>query len=165
MMNWKKLATFVFLVALGSLQMTAEVLGMPKLKAVAATTQVAPAMKVFTAHQGYETHSARFSLHWRDEQGSATTLRLTPEVYAKVGGPYNRRNIYGAALAYGPLLRADPVTQPMHESVMRYGLCSPGVLREELDIPRDVVITARVTPVRPTLRKDLDLEWEVSCVE
>lgn len=164
-MNGKKIGTFVFLVALGSLQMAAEVLGMPKLKAVAATTQVAPAMKVFTAHQGYETHAARFSLHWTDPQGRETTLQLTPETYGKVGGPYNRRNVYGAAFAYGPLLRADPVTQPMHDSVMRYALCEPGVLRAELDIPRDAVLTARVTPVRPTLRDDLELEWEVICVE
>lgn len=164
-MNGKKIATFVFLVALGSLQMAAEVLGMPKLKAVAATTQVAPAMKVFTAHQGYETHAARFSLHWTDPQGREKKLHLTPETYAKVGGPYNRRNVYGAAFAYGPLLRADPASQPMHDSVMRYALCEPGVLREELDIPRDVVITALVTPVRPALRDDLELEWEVTCVE
>ncbi|MGH8188349.1 MAG: hypothetical protein ACREUC_17455 [Steroidobacteraceae bacterium] len=164
-MNGKKIATFVFLVALGSLQMAAEVLGMPKLKAVAATAQVAPAMKVFTAHQGYETHAARFSLHWRDARGQETTLQLTPETYAKVGGPYNRRNVYGAAFAYGPLLRVDPLTRPMHDSVMRYALCKPGVLREELDIPRDVVLTARVTPVRPPPRDDLELEWEVSCVE
>jgi hypothetical protein len=157
-MSWKKGATFVFLVGLGSLQMAADVLGMPKLKAAAATTQVAPAMKVFTAHQGYETHAARFSLHWRDANGSATTLHLTPGSYAKVAGPYNRRNVYGAAFAYGPLLRADPVTRPMHESVMRYALCTPGVLREELGIPRDVVITARVTPVRPTHRNGLELE-------
>jgi hypothetical protein len=164
-MNGKKIATFVFLVTLGSLQMAAEVLGMPKLKAVAATSQVAPAMKVFTAQQGFETHAARFSLHWTDSQARETTLQLTPETYAKVGGPYNRRNVYGAAFAYGPLLRADPVTQPMHDSVMRYALCTPGVLREELGIPRDVVISARVTPVRPTLRDDLELQWEVTCVE
>ncbi len=164
-MSWKTVVSFVFLVGLGSLQMAADVFGMPKLKAAAAATQVAPAMKVFTAHKGYETHAARFSLHWRDAQGSETTLQLTPETYAKVGGPYNRRNVYGAAFAYGPLLRADPATRPMHDSVMRYALCTPGILREDLSIPRDAVITARVTPVRPTQRNDLQLQWEVSCVE
>jgi hypothetical protein len=164
-MKARQIATFVFLVTLGSLHMAADVLDMPKMKAVAAATQVSPAMKVFTAHRGYETHAARFSLHWRDEAGGTMILELTPATYARVSGPYNRRNVYGAAFAYGPLLRADPLTRPMHDSVMRYALCTPGVLREEIGIPRDVAITARVAPARPTPRNDLRLEWEVTCVE
>ena len=155
---------FAFLVALGSMQMVGDVLGMPRLKGFAAATQVAPAMKVFTAHQGYETHAARFALHWTDAAGAERTLQLSPATYRRVQGPYNRRNVYGAALAYGPLLRHDPRTRPMQESVMHYAFCTPGVLRDELGLPSDVrALGVSVQPVRADARADLERSWEVRC--
>lgn len=154
------------LVGLGSLQIAADALGMPKVKGFAAALQMSPAMKVFTAHDGYETHAARFALRWRDRYGVTHTLTLDPRSYAKVSGPYNRRNVYGAAFAYGPLLRKDARLRPMQESVMRYALCDPGSLRAELGIPADVThLAAHVTPVRNPHRTDLELSWEVDCHE
>jgi hypothetical protein len=163
-MKFRPALVFTLLVGLGTVQMAADVAGMPRLKAVAAATQVSPAMKVFTAHEGFETHAARFSLQWQEPGGGIHELPLTPAVYSHIRGPYNRRNVYGAALAYGPLLRANPATRQMHESVMRYAFCSPGVMRTELRIPAEVSsLRFRVTPVRPTPRSDLQLEWEVTC--
>jgi hypothetical protein len=157
---------WVFLVTLGCGQIVAEALGMPRVKAVAAALQVSPAMKVFTAHDGYETHAARFSLSWDDAAGEAHVLALDPHSYARVTGPYNRRNVYGAAFAYGPLLRADPRLLGLQESVMHFALCEPGVLRAELGIPADARrLAARVSPVRATGRDDLPMSWEVRCDE
>jgi hypothetical protein len=165
-MTARSIFVFSFLVALGSWQMAADVLGMPRLKALAAATQVSPAMKVFTAHDGYETHAAKFALSWRDRSGLVHELPLTPAVYRHIAGPYNRRNVYGAALAYGPLLRANPETRRMQESVMQYAFCSPGILRKELHIPIDASqLQAHVTPLRPVQRSGLEHEWEVSCNE
>lgn len=163
-MKIRSMPALVFLVALGCLQIAGDLLRMPKVKGLAAATQVAPAMKVFTAHQGYETHAARFTLTWRDGQGEDHQLALTPQSYATVRGPYNRRNVYGAALAYGPLLRKDPATRRMQESVMHYAFCVPGVLRDELGVPADATqLRARVVPVRAPMRTDLELEWEINC--
>lgn len=157
---------FGLLVGLGSLQIAAETFGMPRLKGLAAATQVSPAMKVFTAHQGYETHAARFMLSWRDRDGVTSLLMLDPRTYAKLGGPYNRRNVYGAAFAYGPLLRSDPKLRQMQDSVMHYALCEPGNLRSEFGIPADAThLTAHVMPVRPIGRTDLELDWEIDCHE
>jgi hypothetical protein len=154
---------FWLLVGLGCSQIVADVVGMPRVKAVAAATQIAPAMKVFTAHQGYETHAARFALHWRNADGSSGMLPLTPENYATVEGPYNRRNVYGAALAYGPILRADERTRPLHDSVTRYAFCEPGVMRHELGIPLDAqALAVRITP-RTVQRPDLETSWEIQC--
>jgi hypothetical protein len=165
-MSTRAKSILVLLVALGTLQMFAEVLAMPRLKAVFAATQVSPAMKVFTAHQGYETHAARFAITWIDVDGVSQRLTVDPEIYRNVRGPYNRRNVYGAALAYGPLLRADPKLRPMQESVMHYAFCSPGALRSDLGIPRDAVsLTIHVLPTRPTARGDLESSWEVDCNE
>lgn len=144
--------------------MLADVLDMPRLKGFAAATQVAPAMKVFTAHQRHETHAARFSLHWHDRSGDPQTLALDPSTYARVAGPYNRRNVYGAALAYGPILRGDPKTRAMQESVMRYAFCAPGSLGDELGVPRDARnLRMAVAPTRVDVRRDLDFAWGVEC--
>jgi hypothetical protein len=144
--------------------MLGDVLGLPRLKGFAAATQVAPAMKVFTAHQGYETHAARFALHWQDASGNPQTLVLNPATYGRVTGPYNRRNIYGAALAYGPILRSDPRTRAMQESVMHYAFCAPGSLGAELGIPPDARnLRMTVSPTRADARRDLELNWGVNC--
>ena len=163
-MSLRDRSILVLLVALGTAQALADVLAMPKLKAVFAATQVSPAMKVFTAQQGYETHAARFAVTWVDADGALQRLSIDPSVYRNVRGPYNRRNVYGAALAYGPVLRADPKLRAMQESVMHYAFCSPGSLRSDLGIPRDAAeLTIHVLPTRPPERSDLELSWEVDC--
>ena len=162
----RSILVLVLLVALGTGQIVADVLAMPRTRAVFAATQVSPAMKVFTAHQGYETHAARFAISWVDGDGGSHRLNVDPAIYRNVTGPYNRRNVYGAALAYGPLLRSDPKLRPMQESVMQYAFCSPGTLRSDLGIPRDAAdVTIHVLPTRPTGRTDLELSWEVDCNE
>lgn len=165
-MKPKEILVLCFLVGVGSLQMVGDVFALPRLKGFAAATQVSPAMKVFTAHQGYETHAARFSLHWEDEVGATRTLALDPASYDRVKGPYNRRNVYGAALAYGPILRADPRTRQMQASVMRYAFCTPGSLGRELGIPPQARnLRVEVVPTRADARRDLELTWEVHCHE
>lgn len=159
-MTPRPLLVFFLLIGLGTAQMAGDVFGLPRLKGLAAATQVSPAMKVFTAHEGYETHAATFALHWTDGSGTPQALALTPATYARVQGPYNRRNVYGAALAYGPVLRADPRTAPMQRSVMRHALCSPAPLRGELGIPADARdLRVVVTPRRADARTDLAYEW------
>jgi hypothetical protein len=103
----------VLLVILGTAQMAGDLSGVLPLKAVAAATGASPAPKVFSAVQGFETYSTRFYL----ESGSRR-IELTPEVYSRMRGPYNRRNVYGAALAYAPVLPAT-----LREPVLRYSLC------------------------------------------
>jgi hypothetical protein len=162
-MTRREFVVFAFLIGIGSLQLAGELLGMPRLKAFGAATQVAPAMKVFTAHQGYETHAARFYVGWRDARGELHEHALTPTLYAQLRGPYNRRNVYGAALAYGPLLRTDPKLLAMQTSVLRHAFCAPATLRGPLAIPADAgQIRVRIDPIRPT-RTDLEFTWEIDC--
>jgi hypothetical protein len=165
-MNVRSMLAAACLVMLGSLQMVADLAQWPQVKGVAAALQVAPAMKVFTAHQGYETHAARFHLSWTDRTGAPQILALDPRTYARVGGPYNRRNVYGAALAYGPLLRADPKLRAMQASVMQHAFCRPGTMRAEIGLPYEAnSLTMHVTPTRATARHDLELSWEIRCHE
>ncbi|HTQ60615.1 MAG TPA: hypothetical protein VMI32_10350 [Candidatus Solibacter sp.] len=124
----------VFLLVLGLMQMTGDLLKLPALKAVAAATGASPAPKVFSTVQGLETFSSQFRIEWQDRNGKTNTLELTPEIYAQVRGPYNRRNVFGAALAYAPVLAKDPRTRSMYDSVVGYALCGEAPLLRELGI-------------------------------
>src|ERR1700739_844506 len=100
----------LFLLIVGLLQMTGDLLRLPALKDVAAAIGASPAPKVFSSVQGLETFSSTFYLEWRDRDGVVHTVELTPELYSRVRGPYTRRNVFGAALAYAPILSADTRT-------------------------------------------------------
>jgi len=126
-------AAFILLV-IGLLQMAGDLLRLHGLKAVAAATGASPAPKVFSSVQGLETFSSVFYLEWHDRDGGAHSVELTPELYSRIRGPYNRRNVFGAALAYAPILSGDPRTKPMYDAVVGYALCGPAPLLRELGI-------------------------------
>lgn len=118
------------LVGLGTLQMVGDVLALPSVKGLGAWSHVSPAPKVFTTQQGYETYSPRFYVSAQDDAGRWHRVALSPAVNARVRGPYNRRNAYGAVLSYGPVLVADPRTQPMFEHALLFGFCDAKIASE-----------------------------------
>jgi hypothetical protein len=122
------------LALLGLAQMAGDLASWPALKAIAAATGASPAPKVFSAVKGLETYSTRFFLEWRDTAGVPHSVEITPEVYSRLRGPYNRRNVYGAVLAYGPVLSTDPRGRPMFDAVARYALCGEAPLLRELGL-------------------------------
>jgi hypothetical protein len=67
-------------------------------------------------------------------------LELTPRVYGGLQGPYNRRNAYGAALSYGPVLAANPRARPMLDSVVEHSFCGKASLLAELGIPKGEIV-------------------------
>lgn len=122
------------LLLLGLLQIAADLLGLPLLRGLAAATTASPLPKVFSAVRGLETYSTRFFVEWTDGRGAEHSLELTPDVYAPLRGPYNRRNALGAVVAYGPLLSTDAHTRPMFEQVAAYALCGKAPLLRELGV-------------------------------
>jgi len=158
-------ALFGLMAVLALLQMVADLAGLTAVKALAAATGASPAPRVFSAVRGLETYSTRFSMAWKAGDGTERELVLTPEVATRLRGPYNRRNVFGAALAYGPVLASDPRTDPMLRAVLGYGLCAPGSLLEELlrADPGARAFRLRYEPLRPEALGDLPLEIEVDC--
>ncbi len=150
------------LLLVGLLQMTGDVLGITALKGIGAATGASPAPKVFSAVRGFETYAARFHLEWTDRDGSPRSLELTPAVYGRVEGPYNRRNVYGAALAYGPVLPPE-----IRDAVFRRALCGEAPLLRELGIdPGTIRGTVRVRYVpssNTTPDPGLELTLEAPC--
>jgi hypothetical protein len=144
-METRERITAGLLIALGCLTMLGDVLGLGPVKALGLATAASPAPKVFTAQDGFETYANRFFIDWTGADGAQHSLEITPAVYAGVAGPYNRRNVYGAVVSYGPVLDASPIGRPMFRSVLERAFCRSDPLTAELGIPTDA---SRHGPVR-----------------
>lgn len=154
------------LLVVGLAQMTGDLLGIAALKGVGAATMISPAPKVFTAHKGHETYSAMYVLEWTDKSGAEGKLMITPELYARVLGPYQRRNVYGAVLSYGPVMSTDPSGKPMFDQVSRFALCGEAPLLREVGINPDSVsgnVSVRFIPRQEVDMGNLPRLLEVSC--
>jgi hypothetical protein len=156
----------IVLLALGLLQMAGDLLRVPGIKGLAAATAASPAPKVFSAVRGLETYSTRFFVEWTDKSGQSQSVEITPERAKGMRGPYNRRNVYGAVLAYGPIMQSDPSLRPTFESVSRYALCGDAPLLRELAIDTtDMKSPPRIRLVRRSGGEpnDLPLSFEAHC--
>lgn len=151
------------IVGIGCLQMAGDVFGLPVVKAIGAVSHMSPAPKVFTTQNGFETFSSTFVLHAWDDRHGTTTLPLTPQVNANVRGPYNRRNAYGAAPSYGPVLAASPHTEPMFTSVLRFGLCSEQGIAADLDLAGRQFYAVDVFPHHSDSARDSRIRFHVDC--
>lgn len=120
------------LTAVGCLQMAGHLAGSKELRGLGAASAVAPFPKVFSDVDGLETFASEFTLEWRDGAGARHRLPITPELYARLGGAYNRRNVYGAALAYGPRL-----PEALWSAVFCHAFGPGGPLRREFGLPPD----------------------------
>ena len=151
---------------IGLLQLAGNLVQLPAVAGIGAAINASPHPKVFSAVQGLETYSTAFYLEWHDRDGSSHTLQLTPAVYSRIRGPYNRRNVYGAALAYGPVLATNEATRDMFEQVLDYALRGDAPLLRELGIdPATVgyplVVRLEVEP-GTELEGDLPLRFEIA---
>lgn len=167
LLNRTNLAACALLVV-GLMQMTGDVFGVGWLKALGAATCASPAPKVFSAVRGLETYSTRFALEWDDNDGMRRSLPITSEIYSRLHGPYNRRNIYGAVLAYGPVLATDERARPMFEAVSAYALCGDAPLLKELGIDASARggasrVRVRYEPVGGASMENLPRVLEVAC--
>lgn len=140
---------------LGMLQMVGAVFGIGALSGLGAATVASPAPKVFSVAKGLETYSTDFHLEWDTADGGAERMALTAEVYPRLRGPYNRRNVYGAVLAFGPVLYTEEKARPMFDAASHYALCGDAPVLRELGIDPETVdggVRIRYVP-----RPDLDL--------
>jgi sterol desaturase/sphingolipid hydroxylase (fatty acid hydroxylase superfamily) len=155
-------ATAWILVVVGTLAMVGDRVGSETLYGLGLATGASPAPKVFTAREGLEGFSSTYTLAW-DEPTGPRAVVLTPDLYARLEGPYNRRNVYGAALAGGPFLATHPSLAPLHATVAHYAFCEADVLGElGIDAAPQGPIRLTVTP-RADTTTSLPLALEVGC--
>jgi len=117
---------------IGCLPVLGYLTGSRALRGLGAATAAAPFPKVFSDVDGLETFASEFTLHWRDGQGGAHELPITAELYSRLSGAYNRRNVYGAALSYAPRL-----PEPLWTAVFCYAFKPAGPLRRDFGLPAD----------------------------
>ncbi len=124
------------ILGIGCLQMLGYLTGAKTLRGAGAASAASPFPKVFCVAPvhgepgvGLETFSSSFTLLY-DLNGEPREMAITPEIYARVHGPYNRRNVYGAALAYGPCLTPELVQQ-----TLGFALDKPGRMIKEIGVP------------------------------
>ena len=119
------------LIFLATIKIIATLMGWDKVVGLSSMTNLTPAMKVFTAHKGYETYSSTFLMEAVYTDGLVEKKTLTSKVYSHLEGPYNRRNVYGALIAYGPLLSQNPKTKAMYNAMTKSAFCKePNILTE-----------------------------------
>ena len=123
------------LLAIGLFQMTGDLLHFPFLKNLGAASGASPAPKVFCAVKGYEAYATRFTLEWMGRDGALQSRPFSADAIGRLRGPYNRRNVYGAALAYGPIL-----PEGLRGPVMTYGLTGTAPVLRELGIDPDGIV-------------------------
>ncbi|MEZ4237714.1 MAG: hypothetical protein R3F59_16510 [Myxococcota bacterium] len=145
------------LLALGLVAMAGDALHATPVFAVATAWGASPAPKVFTTRDGLEGFSARFTL-----EGPGGSVDLDPETYRRLRGPYNRRNVYGAALAGGPYLVDHPYLGALHHQVATYAFCRETSVLDELGVPLEGPVTLVVTP-RTGTHTDLPLRIGSPC--
>ena len=128
----KKRAALLLL--LGGMQMSGDLLHLPFLKDIGAATAASPAPKVFCAVKGYEAYGTRFLLEWVDGDDRFHSEPFAAEASGRLRGAYNRRNVYGAVLAYGPIL-----PERLRAPVLTFALSGEAPVLRELGIdPADV---------------------------
>jgi len=166
-MTLRELLVAGFLIVVGCAQMAGDVLGIPILKALGAATGASPAPKVFTAQDGFETYANRFFLEWEDAGGKQQAIEITPQIYAGIRGPYNRRNAYGAVFAYAPVLESNPRTRPMFRMVLERSFCGAQSVLAEIGVPIEAAraksLRVRLEPRRPAESQSFPLVFEVGC--
>ena len=119
----------ILLVVIGFLQTIGYLTNIQSIRSLGVISCASPLPIVFTEVKGVETFAADFYMQWSDETNQMQRIKITPSTYAKLKGPYNRRNIYGAAIAYGPVL-PEQIWKP----ILNYGVCND-ILKDELELP------------------------------
>lgn len=121
----------IALVVVGSLQIVGWISGIKPLAALGFMTNAAPLPLVFSDFRGIEPFSSRYRIRFVRVDGTERVVDVTPDAYARLEGPYNFRNVFGAVFAFGPKLET-PEETAMWESVMRWAFFNPGLVASTL---------------------------------
>ena len=137
MSNTRKTIVWLFLVW-SLIAIIGYIFKIDALRGLGLAYQVSPLPVVFSDVNGFETFSADFKIELQfvpsvDTTPSPTTYVIDPQFYSQLKGPYNRRNVYGAAISYGPRL-----PEKVWKSILKFGLCSHGPLARESEIQHEI---------------------------
>jgi hypothetical protein len=147
-------------IMIGSLSMLGTATSLDPVKGIGFMTTASPLPLVFSKFRGIENFSSDYYMDVKLKDGEIISIKITPEIYDRASGPYNRRNPYGAVLAYGPMLTA-PHEMILRDRVMQYSACGKGSFMREIGITKPIehinVTVKSKTVARPVWN------FEVNC--
>ena len=146
---------YSLVIAIGFLQTLGYIFHSKELRGVGMATASSPLPLVFTDIKGVETFAGRFVLEYTTD--TLKQIEITKKVYAKFPGPYNRRNVYGAAFAYGPLL-----PEKLRDQVLRYALCNARILKE-MNVETEPVSEALLKISTKTRKRSDVWNYSINC--
>ena len=114
---------------------------------------------MFSDANGLETFASAFAIEIEEPSGAIQRMTMTPAIYARLQGSYNRRNVYGAALAY-----ATRLPEPLWQAVFCYALRPGGPLRAELGLTPDPAAKIHVTARTRTRGRDDAWKLDPPCL-
>ena len=115
---------------LGLTRMAGYLMDNRALQGLGAASGLAPFPKVFCDSDGYEAFTATCVLSGQKPDGTREEIPLTPERYARLQGPYQRRNAYGAALIFAPRMPEN-----LRLSLLQQQMAPGSPLWQELGLP------------------------------
>lgn len=125
------------LVALGFVQTVGFLAQVPLIRGLGTASMASPLPLVFSAFRGIETFALDFEMRVFTRDGQTRTARVTPELYSRLGGPYNLRNVYGAVISYGAGFTERKELELL-DTVLRHGLCNEGPLARQFELPSGI---------------------------
>jgi hypothetical protein len=146
------------LVVIGCLGPFGYLIDSKPIKGLALAWMVSPIPIVFSDANGFEAFAAKFEIELTLKDGSQSVRPISFKEASKLRGPYNRRNVFGAAIGYAPRLPLQMVV-----SVLRYGLCAGGPLVEEFELPSTIENVALVIHDGTKGRESQNFRYEVTC--
>jgi hypothetical protein len=156
--NYKKIAydtLLVLLVVVGCFSSIGFIFGMPTLRAVGTVTTMSPLPLVFSTYFRQETFATYFTLDIHTKNGSQIIIPMTRDLYEKIDGPYNKRNVYGAVFSHGPFFRAPELIDLRHQ-ILHYGFCQKNLDIGDIDIKNMTVI------IKSKTRGKENMFWEMN---
>lgn len=105
---------------------------------IAFVSASSPLPLVFSTFNGQETYSTGFNITVEYQNGTIIQSPLDANLYNKMGGAYNRRNIYGAVFTHGPFFDRDVLIN-IRQNILHYAVCAPGSLTKEFGFEGDVL--------------------------
>ena len=122
---------YIVIVIVGLLQIIGFVVKNKTIRGVGIASTSAPLPLVFTKVKDVETFSNQFFIDYTTKNNQKLSLEITPEVYSKISGAYNRRNVYGAAFSYAPVLDKN-----LLNAILYYSFCDKNLI-SEMGLPQD----------------------------
>ena len=100
-------------------------------------TASSPLPLVFSAFNGHETYSTGFNITVNYKNGTQIHSQLDAQLYDRMHGSYNRRNVYGAVFTHGPFFDKENLIT-IRQNILFHAVCAPGVLVAEFGFPGEV---------------------------